>query len=85
MVAGSGGMALLNTHPDYMNFDGGVRQRSEDGRQPATQTADKRAGDSKGENGRRTRDEGRRTRAKGRGQGAGGRRTREDGRRLGKR
>ena len=32
----------MNTHPDYMNFDGGVRQRSEDGRQPATQTADKK-------------------------------------------
>jgi len=30
-VAENGGMPLVNTHPDYMNFDGGIWQRSEVG------------------------------------------------------
>src|SRR5258708_4795617 len=28
-IAERGGMALLNTHPDYMNFDGSTRERDE--------------------------------------------------------
>ena len=28
-IAEHGVMALMNTHPDYMNFDGGIRQRSD--------------------------------------------------------
>ena len=30
-IAERGGMALLNTHPDYMNLDEGTRQRTEVG------------------------------------------------------
>jgi hypothetical protein len=30
-IAECGGMALLNTHPGYMNLGEGTRQRTEDG------------------------------------------------------
>ena len=58
------GMALLNTHPDYMNFDGGIRQKSEVGGREKTEVGNQRSEDggqrSEG-GGRRKREDGRKT------------------------